>query len=298
MNRVLETPAFLTFWSNWSSSCGDVRTSVCRRCKKQVQHENASPYEFWSLEDSTEPRTQHPRRRVSRGRCLSTFVTRQERLAPMQSSGNKRTRSVLFLLHQHKLRTTAANGKKPKYCCDRSETSWMDFKARRFSIQRAKHRKKQGHLNEMCARRMSQKISASRPQSCNYSRPHHAAAFWEKHGWISKLGVSIPRAKQWKKARPSSGNSGRGIISQGLFASWPRSTYHADLPISRRWLRDREWASYAWQEDVAPFRTGDQMQIVFLGFTDKHHRPGSLRADKHSRILPLKSECPSPWNYH
>jgi len=128
--------------------------------------------------------------------------------------------------------------------------------------------------------------------------PHHAAAFWEKHGWISKLGVSIPRAKQWKKARPSSGNSGRGIISQGLFASWPRSTYHADLPVSRRWRRDREWASYAWQEDVAPFRTGDQMQIVFLGFTDKHHRPGSLRADKHSRILPLKSECPSSWNYH
>ena len=44
----------------------------------------------------------------------------------------------------------------------------MAFKARRFSIQRAKHRKKQGHLNEMCARRMSQKISASRPQSCKY----------------------------------------------------------------------------------------------------------------------------------
>lgn len=114
MNRVLETPAFLTFWSNWSSSCGDIRTSVCRRCKKQVQHENAPPYEFWSLEDSTKPRTQHPRRRVSRGRCLSTFVTRQEQLAPMQSSGKKRTRSVLFLLHQHKLRTTAANGKKAK----------------------------------------------------------------------------------------------------------------------------------------------------------------------------------------
>lgn len=38
------------------------------------------------------------------------------------------------------------------------------------------------------------------------------------------------------------------------------------------------------------------MQIVFLGFTDKHHRPGSLRADKHSRILPLKSECTSSRN--
>lgn len=169
---------------------------MCRRCKKQVQHENAPPYEFWSLEDSTKPRTQHPRRRVSRGRCLSTFVTRQEQLAPMQSSGKKRTRSVLFLLHQHKLRTTAANGKKSQNIAAtvRKHHEWLlKLGVSAFNGQSTERSKA---ILTKCAPVECRKKYPPHGLSRANTAPHHAAAFWEKHGWISKLGVSIPRAKQ------------------------------------------------------------------------------------------------------
>lgn len=167
---------------------------MCRRCKKQVQHENAPPYEFWSLEDSTKPRTQHPRRRVSRGRCLSTFVTRQEQLAPMQSSGKKRTRSVLFLLHQHKLRTTAANGKKAKILLRPFGNIMNGFQSSAFQNGQSTERSKA--ILTKCAPVECRKKYPPHGLSRANTAPHHAAAFWEKHGWISKLGVSIPRAKQ------------------------------------------------------------------------------------------------------
>jgi len=77
------------------SSCKHERNDYIRKCFQC----NSLLYELFSLHDCAEQARNNPDPWVSLGYCLSTFVTRQEFLAPTQSSGDKLPRfELLYVL--------------------------------------------------------------------------------------------------------------------------------------------------------------------------------------------------------
>lgn len=97
VNRVLQAVALYPSYcrpclTKFLSSCKHERNNYNRKCLQC----NSLLYEFFSLHDCAEQARNNPDPWVSLGNCLSTFVTRQECLAPTQSSGDKQPRFELF----------------------------------------------------------------------------------------------------------------------------------------------------------------------------------------------------------